>query len=83
MDPHIKSKIDKLLHELRSWEDDEERYTVQELAEKFDLTVFVVARIAAAEDVDVRQVPLLPEVQEGVDSEAITQPIGDDDDYSN
>ena len=69
MDPDIKHKIDALLHELRSWEPGEERHTVQELAEKFDLTTFVVARIAAAEDIDV---PIAPEP---ADPEAETQPV--------
>lgn len=69
MDPDIKHKIDALLHELRTWEQGEERHTVHELAEMFDLTTFIVARIAAAEDVEV---PFPPEP---VDPEAVTRPV--------
>ena len=70
MDPDIKTKINDLLHELRSWTRGEERSTVQELAEKFGLTAFVVARIAAAEDVEVAN------VHTAIDPEAVTRPVG-------
>jgi len=69
MDPDIKQKIDALLHELRTWEQDEARYTVQELADMFNLTTFVVARIAAAEDVEV------PSSPEPIDPDAVTKPV--------
>lgn len=47
-------KINRLLEELRSWAPGEERHTLRELSEKFDLEVFVVDRIAKSEGHDLR-----------------------------
>jgi hypothetical protein len=46
-------KIEALILELRTWDMDEERYTVYELAKKFSLDVFIVQRIADSEDMDI------------------------------
>lgn len=73
MDPDIKEKIDKLLQELRSWDVGEQRYTCQELAEMFDLTKFIVKRLADAEGIDV------PEGPEPADPNAVTKPIDIDE----
>lgn len=79
MDRQIKKKIDRLLRELRSWGMDEDRYSVQELAEKFDLTVFVVRRIANAEGYDLREEadpvdPHAPTKPDPYDSQVTTRP---------
>ena len=42
-------KIRALLGELRTWDVDEERYSLEELTVKFGLDVFVVDRIACSE----------------------------------
>lgn len=49
MEKVSKERIDALIAELRSWGNLEQRYTIRQLAEKFDLTTFIVSRIATAE----------------------------------
>lgn len=72
VDKDIKKKIDALLVELRSWEDDgTPRPSIQALAEKHKLTKFIVSRIAIAEGIDV---PGAVD-QKTVDTEADTQPL--------
>lgn len=46
-------KIRALLEELRSWDVDEERFTLRELAAQFELDLFIVQRIVASEDMDI------------------------------
>lgn len=71
MDADTKDKIDRLLRELRSW-NDEWRYTLEELVEMFDLPPFVIQQIADSEGIDL----VLAEIGEkGVDPDADTQPI--------
>lgn len=72
VDKDIKKKIDALLAEIRSWEDDgTPRPSIQALAEKHKLTKFIVSRIAIAEGIDV---PGAVD-QNSVDTEAETQPL--------
>jgi hypothetical protein len=47
-------KINALVAELRTWEPDEYRSTLHELADQFGLDIFVVDRIARAEGIKVR-----------------------------
>lgn len=44
-----KEKIERLILELRSWEPGEARRTLAELAEMFELDLFVVDRVATSE----------------------------------
>lgn len=73
MDAEAKAKIDRLLRELRSWDVGEQRYTVYELVEMFDLPPMVIQRIAFAEGHD------LLIGKKPVDPNAITQPLGPED----
>ncbi|TFH61422.1 MAG: hypothetical protein E4G90_09750 [Gemmatimonadales bacterium] len=49
-------KITKLIAELRTWEEDEDRYSGNELAVAFDLEHDVVQTIADSEDIELRWV---------------------------
>jgi len=73
MDSTIKERISALLEELRSWGHDEAQHTVQELAERFGLTSFVVHRIANAEGINIKS---REDQEQGslVDSGAETRP---------
>lgn len=51
-DRDLQRKIGELLRELRSWEPDEARATVLELAARFSLDPFIVRRLASAEGYD-------------------------------
>jgi len=42
-------KIRALLEELRTWEQDEQRYNLDQLARKFGLDLFVIDRVARSE----------------------------------
>lgn len=75
MDKAIKDRIEALLLELRSWDVDEQRHTVQELAKMFGLTTFVVHRIANAEDIKVSIGAMPGKDGEMADPDADTQPI--------
>jgi len=44
-----KEKIEQLIHELREWEPGEARRTLVELAQMFELDLFVVDRVATSE----------------------------------
>jgi len=49
-DYHVsQEKVRKLVSELRSWEDGDPQPTLNELATKYDLDIFVVDRIARSE----------------------------------
>ena len=50
-------KIRTLLDELRTWDADEERYSLRELAEAFGLDRFVVDRVARSEGFHLRMGP--------------------------
>jgi hypothetical protein len=75
MDRNIKEKISALLAELRSWDVDESRFTVQELAARFELTSFIVHRIANAEGISIKSTDAPPAQNELIDSGAETQPL--------
>lgn len=47
--PVTQAKINALLKEFRSWDFGEHAHTLHELAEKFDLDVFVVDRLAQSD----------------------------------
>lgn len=68
-DPDARKSINALLKELRSWDVDEERYTLRELAAKFGLDLFVVQRIAASEDMDIEVGALDDEAEEEDDAD--------------
>ena len=72
MDTDVKTSIEALLLELRSWDENEEPpKTVEELAAQFDLDSFVITRIAQAEAIDLRKEPAV----DGADPFADTNPI--------
>ena len=79
MDKAIKERIDALLYELRSWDVHEQRSTVQELAEKFQLTTFVIHRIANAEGIKVLIGDIPGKDGEMADPNAETRPIEADE----
>jgi len=53
-DRELQKKIGALLHELRSWEPEDDRASVDDLARRHGLDPFVVRRIAASEGHDLR-----------------------------
>lgn len=66
------AKINELLKELRSWAPLEQRATLNELAERFQLDLFVVDRIARSEGLKIKA-GYRPEEQDNeVDPEAST-----------
>lgn len=68
-------KINALLTELRTWDTDEDRYTLHELAKMFDLDVFIVGRIANSEDMHIKAGYRAEDDDREVDPNATTQDL--------
>jgi hypothetical protein len=47
----VQARINALVRELRSWASGENRYSLNELADLFDLDVFIVSRVANSEGI--------------------------------
>lgn len=67
-----KDKIGKLLEELRSWEPGEANRTLTELAEMFELDLFVVDRVAVSEGHHLQAGILLGPPRNSIDPNAAT-----------
>lgn len=79
-DFHVtQDKIRALIEELRSWDDDEQRHSLDELARKFGLDRFVVDRVARSEGHHLRQEARTDEGDFGADPNASTLDLDPDE----
>jgi len=75
----FKARIDALLAELRSWGPLERKATVEELADRYGLDVFVVQRLASSEGIQLKYADIVLDPMVEVDPAADTKPIERDD----
>lgn len=76
IDVDTQRRINNLLQELRSWAPDEQRYTQHELADKFNLDLFMVSRIVQSEGMSVEYgYRTTDPPDEEVDPNAVTQEV--------
>ena len=79
-DFHVtQEKIRALLEELRTWDADEERYSLRELADKFGLDRFVIDRVARSEGFHLRMGSSIEDLPPESDPNASTLDLDPDE----